>query len=265
MHRSLFCLVLAACSSPGLLQPPGTPVPTATPRTDGFYWSPAKGVDGADMIRFQEGGKVRGISAKRATVGTGAAELFRERAPDAAKKDPASDPAAKGTYTVTEGVIRFTLASGLGSVEYAAVVQGDKLAVRWRSDINGETQEQDYKFVGAVALKNFEELEKFGEGAPAASADGDGWHCFQADRASRCERRSADCEASQRTAAAVRRDAKVTACTKVPSAYCFTVQRGTGRAAPSCSQSQADCDAERTTLAGETSSSDVTISACARQ
>ena len=276
MRRSALAVVLAilavlACGkgSSDPVVPPAQTSPSVAPRFDGVYAS-QKG-ESIDLLRFTSAGHVASITtASQAAIETAVRLLIAE-----------SERCAKGTYALKDGVIRFTLKSKVGSLDYAGGVHDDKLALRWRSDINSASEEEQFSFVrvvdeesdagaGPKAAGDDDELDAGPPGPVAADIalipEGATWYCFRAPTASRCERKQSACDSSRKTAATVRKDGKIGKCTKTAVAFCFTVtQRAASRGAASCSSSMADCDAERASLAADSDGSDLAISTCSRQ
>ena len=280
MKRSILVFALAlgffACKKDPLpaLAPP-TQAVSAQPRFDGIYTA-RPGKDARDMLRFVEGGKVIGISTAKESAVDRAVGLLN--AP--------TDACAQGTYTVTDGVLRFRLRSELGDVDYAGAITGDKLSVRWRSDVNGTTTDQEYTFEAPRSKSTTADTADAGAKAdapttvasvepavvappPALVPEGSGWFCFRVAGAisggSRCERRLAACEAARKAVAPLRRNAKVGKCARTPVAYCFSVQRAAGGGGASCSVSDADCDAERAGVVADNDSDEVSVSACSER
>lgn len=270
MRRLLFVLLLlAACGkgASGPVTPPASASASAQPRFDGVY-AAQKG-EAVDMIRFMNSGRALSISTASSAQIENAARLVMSE----------SDRCAKGTYEIKDGIIRFALKSKLGTVEYAGAIKDDKLTIRWRSDINGASDEAEYAFVHVVdenddaGAKPAAGDDDEDAGAPTIVAadvglipEGASWFCFRAPNASRCERKQSTCEASRKTAVAVRKDTKIAKCAKQASAFCFTVvQKSGGRGAASCSSSQADCDAERATLLADQDNGDINVSTCLKQ
>ena len=278
MKRSILLLLIVlsalawSCRKDPLpaLTPPGQAV-SMPPRLDGIYTARPGGKEARDMLRFVDGGKVVGISVAKEGAVERAVGLLH--AP--------TEACAQGTYAVTDGVLRFRLHSEAGDVDYAGAITGDKLTVRWRSDVNGATADQEYVFEGphagdsdagakAEAPPVEAPAEPVAVAPPAALVpEGTGWFCFRvaggSNGGSRCERRLAACETSRKAVAPLRRAAKVGKCTRSPGAYCFTVQRAAGGGGASCSVSAADCDVERAGVVADADSDEVAVSACSER
>lgn len=270
---SVILALSCAKGTPEPVAPPGNLGPSVNPRFDGIYGAPVKGTNGGrDLLHFREGGQVFGLSAVTESAAKRAESLVRD----------GERRCARGTWTVTDGVLRFSLKSPSGVVDYAGAVQGDRLTVKWRSDINGASEEEEYAFLstgGASAPPPVSpdagvkdagvEEPPDAEAPPSAGSlvpEGTGWFCFKAGGASRCERRQASCESARRTATAVRKDTKTTArCARQTSAWCFVVQRAGGLGAASCAASEGDCDAERASVSADTDTAEVSVSGCSRQ
>lgn len=278
MRRALSAIIVAlatvvACArASGPLAPPANLGPTVTPRFDGVYGAPVKGTNGGrDIVRFTDNGQVFGMSAVTEAAAKKAESFVRD----------GNQKCARGTWTVTDGVLRFSLRSTAGVVDYAGSVQGDRLTLKWRSAINGASEDGEYAF-GAGEVKPVSAADAGVDAGPVDAGvepadaeaplipgslvpEGTGWFCFKAGSASRCERKLAACESARRTATAVRKDAKAAKCTRQTNAWCFTVQRAGGLGAASCTSVEADCDAERTSVTAETDAAEVVVGACSRQ
>lgn len=273
-RASLVLALVLGCGSvtpTGPVAPPKQEGTSASPRLDGIYMSlPTSQTGGTDLLRFVDSEYVVSVSTTSRDVERAVSMLHQ-----------ATPRCARGKYSITDGVLRFTMKSDVGNVEYAAKIVGDKLSTRWRSEINDTTREEDFTFHTTSFLRIVAKTDppaEPSEPAPDAVAEaptnpesslipeGAAWYCFRAGgSASRCERKLAVCESSRKTAATVRRDAKIGKCTKAANAYCFTVRRGENRGAASCSAAQADCDVERATVAAESASAEVNVSACSRE
>jgi hypothetical protein len=281
----------AACAkgAPEPVSPPAQSAPSATPRFDGIYAAKVEakgggaaalqagggggGATGIDLLRFTKDGKVQSLSVGSAAALEGAVKSLLA----------STDKAATGTYAVKDGVLRFTVTSKLGSVEYAGGVKDDQLAVRWHSAINDATVEEAFQFVKVESDGDKAESDKTDKTAAADQADGgapapapgttppdaalvppgQGWACFRAPTmsTSRCERTMAACEAAYKEASAARADLKLSKCAKRPSAYCHTVQRrGTGRGSGFCYQAEDECKAGASGFEG----ADLAVSACGK-
>ena len=267
---ALVVLAVLACGkgSPDPVVPPAQTAPSSTPRFDGVY-AAQKG-ESIDLLRFTSTGHVASITtATQAAIETAVRLLIAE-----------SERCAKGTYTVKDGVIRFTLKNKTGSLDYAGGVHDDKLGVRWRSDINSVSEEEQFSFVrvvdedsdaGAKSAAGDEEDADAGPPGPVAAdialiPEGAIWYCFRAPTASRCERKLTACESGRKTAATVRKDGKIGKCTKVAAAFCFTVtQRSAAHGAAACSSTMVDCDTERASLSADSDVSDLVVSTCSKQ
>lgn len=263
--------------------PPAQSTPSGTPRFDGIYAAKVEGKGGAaalggggptgvDLLRFTKDGKVQSLS-----VGSTAAL-------ESAVKSllAGTDKAATGTYTVKDGVLRFTLTSKLGSVEYAGGVKEEQLSLRWHSAINDATVEESFQFVkiesdepgGEAGGDKPDKPAELGDGGappppgtvppePSLVPPGNGWACFRAPSmsTSRCERTMAACESAYKEASAARPDLKLSKCAKKPSAFCHTVQRrNSGRGSGFCYQAEDECKAGASGFEGP----DLVISACAK-
>jgi hypothetical protein len=289
--RAFFLLSLAtlpfACAKKASepVAPPAQSTPSGTPRFDGIYAAKVEGkgggagalqggggATGVDLLRFTKDGKVQSLS-----VGSAAALETAVKALLAG-----TDKAATGTYTVKDGVLRFTLTSKQGSVEYAGGVKDDALNVRWHSTINDATVEEAFQFVkvegDAPGEGDKPEKPAAEEGAdggaplPAVGSvppdaalvpQGQGWSCFRAPvvNTSRCERTTTACESAYKEASTARPDLKLTKCAKRPNAFCHTVQkRGSGRGSGFCYQSEDECKAGSSGFEGP----DLVISACGK-
>jgi len=263
-------VAIIACGkgTPDPVVPPAQTSPSAAPRFDGVY-AAQKG-ESIDLLRFTAAGHVASITtASQAAIETAVRLLIAE-----------SERCAKGTYAVKDGFLRFTLKNKAGSLDYAGGVHDDKLAVRWRSDINSVSEEEQFSFVrvvdeesdaGASSAAGEEgEADAAAPGPVAADValipEGATWYCFRAPTASRCERKQAACESGRKTAATVRKDGKIGKCTKVATAFCFTVsQRTAKQGAAACSSTMADCDAERASLSADSDVSELIVSTCSKQ
>jgi hypothetical protein len=264
--------------------PPAQTAPSATPRFDGVYAAKVEGkgggaaalqggggTTGIDLLRFTKDGKVQSLSVSSAAALEGAVKSLLA----------GTDKAAVGTYEVKEGVLRFTLTSKLGSVEYAGGVKEDQLSVRWHSAINDATVEESFQFVKVETDgdKADDKIDKApgadgaDGGAPSAPGtsppdaalipQGKGWACFRAPtmNTSRCERTMSACEAAYKEASTARADLKLTKCAKRPSAYCHTVQRrGAGRGSGFCYQGDDECKAGASGFEG----GELVISSCGK-
>jgi len=259
--KILFALALLACHDVlhDPVAPPAAPLPTAPPRFDGVYVAEVPGEPpGANVLRFVEPGRVLGVSVPTMAGLEGAARLLVEE----------REPCARGTFAITDGVLRFTLTSKLGAVEYAGAIRDDALVVRWRSGINGVSREERHAFVRIVddeptpAKAEVDEPETPAPPETSALPEGSGWFCYRAGGTSRCERKLATCEAARKRSP--RNEIKIGKCTRQPNAFCFTVsQKGTSRA--SCSLSAYDCESERAGVSAGDKPEDTLVSGCARQ
>jgi hypothetical protein len=124
--------------------PPTDTGPSAAPRTDGVYASKvqAGSKPGWDLLRFFPDKRVVSVSTT-GSIESAAALLYDTG-------DAGVATTATGRYEVKEGVLRFTMDSKVGSVEYAGAAQGDKLALRWHSLINDVTLEEAFSFVAVT-------------------------------------------------------------------------------------------------------------------
>lgn len=272
-----------ACKKAALppVAPPDKLAPSIAPRADGIYAAkvqgppsptePAGATVGVNLLRFTADGKVASLSVSSGNALETAVKLLQT----------GSDRAATGTYAVKDGVLRFTLTSKAGSVEYAGAIKDDQLSVRWRSAINDATTEEAYQFVktdGAEGKAGAPEGEEdAGPGAPPPPAPpsgptppemalipkGDTWYCFRAPvvNTSRCERTSAQCESAYKEAATARPNLKLTKCAKKPFSFCHTaVRRGANAGGGFCYQSEEECKTGAAGFEG----ADLTVSTCNR-
>lgn len=268
--------------------PPAQSTPSGAPRFDGIYAAkveakggaaaaalqPGGGATGVDLLRFTKDGRVQSLSVASAAALEGAVKALLA----------GTDKAATGTYSVKDGVLRFTLTSKQGSVEYAGGVKDDALTLRWHSTINDATVEESFQFVkvegeGATAAEGDkpektppDDTSDGGAAVPAPGTvppepalvpQGQGWGCFRAPvvNTSRCERTMQACEAAYKDASTARPDLKLTKCAKRASAYCHTVQkRGSGRGSGFCYQSEDECKAGASGFEGP----DLVISSCGK-
>ena len=261
-----FLVLAAACTAaPEPVAPPTSASASASPKLEGVYYFQSP--EGVDLLRFTSARKVLSLStASQQSLESAVRLLIAE-----------SDRCASGTYAIKEGILRFTLTSKAGTVDYAGAIKDDKLAARWRSGINGASVEETYTFVKVVdeaaetaANPDRPPTEDADAGAPSAPTgpeltlipDGAAWYCFRTSGASRCERKQAACDAARKSAAAAHRDTKMGKCTKQASAYCYTATKGAAHGMASCSATEADCKAE---ASGLEPGSDVSISVCAKQ
>lgn len=267
--RSLFVIsliALAACKSmPEPVAPPTDAAASANPHFEGVYYYQSP--DGVDLLRFTSAGKVLSVSTANAQALEPAVRLLLGE----------SDRCATGTYAIKDGILRFTLTSKAGAVEYAGAIKDDKLAARWHSNINNATVEETYTFVKVVDESSDPapaadkpaptDEPAAGPAAPAAPEltlipDGSAWYCFRTTGASRCERKPAACESSRKAAAAAHKDMKMAKCAKQAGAYCYTATNRAGaRGVASCAATEADCKAEASGLDAD----DVSVSSCAKQ
>jgi hypothetical protein len=172
MRASLLCLLLiaSACKGKEPVAPPAQEGASSQPRTDGVYASKANGdKPGWDLLRFLANGRVTSISTTGA-IEAAAAVLYEDENDDAGAA--ARSSTATGAYEVKDGVLRFTMKSKLGEVEYAGAVKGDRLNVRWHSSINDATQEEAFSFV-AVSEEGADKDNAGAADAGAAAAEAD--------------------------------------------------------------------------------------------
>lgn len=265
VFAGLLFLSLGACkSTPDPVVPPTNAAASASPQLEGVYYS--QGEAGVDLLRFTSAGKVFSISTPSQQTLEPAVRLLMKE----------SDRCASGPFAIKDGILRFTLTSKQGAVEYAGAIKEDKLNARWRSAINGASIETTYTFVKVID-ESQEAPEKpaatADEPTPAAPSgpvapeltlipDGAAWYCYKTSGASRCERKPAACESSRKTASALHKDLKSAKCAKQPSAYCYTAtSKGGARGAASCAATEADCKAEAASL----EDSDAVVSTCSKQ
>lgn len=278
-------VALVGCKKgpPDPVTPPAQAGPSATPRFDGVYaakvespqsaqsMTPGGGEGSIDLLRFTEDGKVTSLTVSSMSVLETAVKSLVA----------GTSSGATGTYAVKDGVLRFTLTSKLGSVEYAGAIKDDQLNVRWHSSINDATIEEAFSFV-KIDPPSAEEKEKEENsiepvedaGAPATPAgpvlpeaklipQGKAWFCFRAPvmNTSRCERTSEQCEAAHKEASAARPDLKLTHCQKRPNAFCHTVMRRgpSPRGSGFCYGAEEECKAG----AGGFEGADLVVSVCA--
>ena len=265
--------------------PPAQSTPSGALRFDGIYAAKVEGKGGPaaamqggggpagiDLLRFTKDGKVQSLSVGAASALESAVKSLLA----------GTDKAATGTYAVKDGVLRFTLTSKLGSVEYAGGVKDDQLSLRWHSAINDATVEESFQFVkiesddveGPAGEKPEKPAAEGGDGGapppsgtlppePSLVPPGSGWACFREPtmNTSRCERTMASCEAAYKEATAARPDLKLSKCAKRPSAFCHTVQRrGSGRGSGFCYQGEDECKAGAAGFEGP----DLAISSCGK-
>lgn len=294
MRVVAFALVFAAvavcatsgCGKKTVSEPvvaPAQSTPTGPPRTDGIYAAKveAKGDEalagggGVDLLRFTKDGQVSSLSVASAGALEAAVKAILA----------GTDKAAKGPYELKDGVLRFTLTSKLGAVEYAGGLKGEDLVVRWRSGINEVSEEETFQFV-KLADEDGKEPTETGEGKGEGDADagpaatptpapgttppdpafvptGTAWACFRAPtmNTSRCERTMAACEQAYKEASAARSELKLSKCAKRPNAFCHTVQRHTsGRGSGFCYQIEEECKAGAAGFEGP----DLVISSCGK-
>jgi hypothetical protein len=270
---------LAACKrgAPEPVAPPAQSGASLPPRFDGVYGAKVPSAQpqgdpnaiGVDLLRFTADGHVRSLSIPSAAALESAVRALVA----------GTDRAASGTYAIKDGVLRFSLTSKLGTVEYAGAVKDDGLAVRWHSAINDATAEESFSFIrteGGKGGDDGQEPEPSEDGgapppaAPAAPAGppelaliptGQGWSCFRAPsvNTSRCERSSAACEAAFKEATTARPTLKLTRCAKKPVAFCHTVRKGS-RGSGFCYSAEDECKAGAAGFDGP----DLAISVCGR-
>lgn len=280
------CTFAFACTkgSREPVAPPAQTAPSATPRFDGVYAAKVEGKGGGaagpqgggsvgiDLLRFTKDGKVQSLSVSSAAALESAVKSLLA----------GTDKAGMGTYAVNDGVLRFTLTSKLGSVEYAGGVKEDQLSVRWHSAINDATVEESFQFVKVETDGDKVEGDKPDKAPLADGADGgapvvagvmppdaalvpqgQGWACFRAPtmNTSRCERTMGACDAAYKEASTARADLKLTKCAKRQTAYCHTVQRrGAGRGSGFCYQAEDECKAGAAGFEG----GDLVVSSCGK-
>lgn len=245
------------------VSPPSGASRSATPRYDGVYAAKVEGKDSEaawDLLRFTADGRVLGVSST-APPESAIRPLYDK-----------SDVAAVGMLENDSGILRFTLKSKLGAVEYAGAIRDDNLVVRWKSSINDRVMEQTYSFVHVDAEQK-SPGKPTESSAPVALAppdpnwipEGSGWVCFRAPpNQSRCERTQAACEAAYKEASAT--DLKLTKCARQPTAFCHTVmEKASGKGLAYCYVTEDECKAGVADAMSSEHARDFQLSSCAKR
>jgi hypothetical protein len=211
---------------------------------DGVYAAASIDTHGAaigwDYVRFFDDGAVITVSAP------GQAESAWLRADDT--------HSAKGRYAIQGSAISFSATSGFGVVDYRGTIGKDKIALRWRSRINGLEGGGVYAYLALPSEAPAPPKEAAGAEVPAAAAappdealkpSRGGWYCThpsaRASGPSRCSPTARECQTHRRAVATGRGRPRMSECAEQKTASCQTVKDGTGNTARACYERVEEC------------------------